>query len=349
MYWRATGDDAFLRDAGAEILLETARFWASRVARDAEGRCHLRRVIGHDEYHPDVDDNAYTNGMAPGIWNGGPRSRGCWPARWAALAAALAPEEPGDWRDVAARLVTGEEAAPPLIEQFVGFFALAPLDLAEYAPHPKAFARVIGPARTARSQVIKQADVVMLLATRWDDWSPEVRAANFRYYARRGAQGSSLSPAIHALVAARLGDPATALGYFRQATAVDRDEGCGEAAGGVHVATLGGLWQAAIHGFAGLTPEAGEGLRLAPQLPDEWDGLRFAVRWRGRVLHVALRRTPAAATATLVRGAPLPLHLGTLRHQLEAGQPWTYRRDERGHWAEAAEDAPTGTPLATSP
>src|SRR5690606_31873020 len=66
-YWQATGDHAFFRDAGAEILLETARFWASRGRLEDDGRFHIRNVIGPDEYHDDVDDDAYTNGMAR--WN----------------------------------------------------------------------------------------------------------------------------------------------------------------------------------------------------------------------------------------------------------------------------------------
>ena len=66
-YWRATGDEGFFVEAGAEILLETARFWASRAIAEADGRWHIRHVIGPDEYHEDVDDNAFTNVMAR--WN----------------------------------------------------------------------------------------------------------------------------------------------------------------------------------------------------------------------------------------------------------------------------------------
>jgi trehalose/maltose hydrolase-like predicted phosphorylase len=66
-YWRFTGDDDFFLRAGAEILLDTARFWASRAGAEADGKRHIRHVIGPDEYHADVDDNAFTNVMAR--WN----------------------------------------------------------------------------------------------------------------------------------------------------------------------------------------------------------------------------------------------------------------------------------------
>jgi len=98
-YWQATGDTAFLRDAGAEIVLETARFWASRAALEADGRSHIRGVISPDEYHEGVDDNAFTNVLAQ--WN---LERGLevaqllrtrWPDRWLALQQRLdlSPEE----------------------------------------------------------------------------------------------------------------------------------------------------------------------------------------------------------------------------------------------------------------
>ena len=92
-YWEATGDDVFLRDAGAEILLETARFWASRAQPEADGQHHIRGVIGPDEYHETIDDNAFTNVMAR--WN---IRRGLavaallrqqWPERWTSLSSAI--------------------------------------------------------------------------------------------------------------------------------------------------------------------------------------------------------------------------------------------------------------------
>jgi trehalose/maltose hydrolase-like predicted phosphorylase len=80
-YWRFTGDDDFFLRAGAEILLDTARFWASRAGAEADGKRHIRHVIGPDEYHADVDDNAFTNVMAR--WNIALREH--WPNQAATL------------------------------------------------------------------------------------------------------------------------------------------------------------------------------------------------------------------------------------------------------------------------
>jgi trehalose/maltose hydrolase-like predicted phosphorylase len=300
-YWQVTGDDAFFLEAGAEILLETARFWASRVRRGPDGRYRILQVIGPDEYHEGVDDNAFTNVMAQ--WN---LERGVeavhllqarWPQRAVEVLTRLQVEstEPEQWRVIAERLYTGLDPGTGLFEQFRGYFDLEPIDLAAYEPRTAPMDVLLGRQGTQRSQVIKQADVVMLLALLWERFPPAVREANFRYYEPRTAHGSSLSPAIYALVAARLGDVALAERYFRQGAAIDLANNMGNAAGGVHIAALGGLWQATVLGFARMTLRP-DGLAFAPRLPNAWQRLRFPVRWRGRDLVVTLGREPRSLT-----------------------------------------------------
>ena len=329
-YWLATQDATFLLEAGAEIILETARFWASRAALESDGRYHIRGVIGPDEYHEDIDDNAYTNGLAQ--WNlacgleVASLLQARWPQPWAALRERLAitAAELEAWRDVAERLVTGYDPNSGLIEQFAGFFELEPIDLAAYMPRTAPMDILLGHQRTQQSQVIKQADVVMLLALLWERYAATARAANFHYYAARCGHGSSLSPAIHALVAARLGEVEQAACYFQQAAAIDLDDTMGNAASGVHIATLGGLWQAAVVGFAGLSFSA-DGLCCDPHLPATWRALRFPVRWRGRHIRIAIGQVPLTITATLDRGRPLTIEVGDIRQTLYPGQPWTCR------------------------
>src|SRR5215470_1416940 len=290
-YWRFTADDDFFLRAGAEILLETARFWASRAVAEADGKRHIRHVIGPDEYHEDVDDNAFTNVMAR--WNIG---RGLetmevlgerWPNHAAALREklALGDDELADWRDATARIVTGLDPATGIYEQFAGFHALQPLELSLYADRKVPIDVVIGRERTQRSQVVKQADVVALIALLPDEFSGAAAKANFRYYEPRCAHGSSLSAGIHALVAARLGETETALRFLRQAAAADLELDP-NSAGGIRIAGLGGLWQAIILGFAGLDL-MGDALGVDPKLPPQWRSLSFRVCCKGR--SVAIR------------------------------------------------------------
>ena len=258
-YWRATGDDGFLLDAGAEILFETARFWASRAQLEADGPRHIRDVEGPDEYHGHIDDNAFTNVMAR--WNLRHASevaallRESWPKRGAEITSgiALEDEELEEWRKAGETLATGLDVKSGLIEQFAGFFNLSEIDLAQYAGRTTTMDVVLGRERTQRSQVIKQADVVALLALLPEEFDRSSRLANFQYYEPRCDHGSSLSRTTHALVAARLGDTELALRYFREAASIDLADTAARSAGGVHIATLGGLWQVAVFGFAGLS------------------------------------------------------------------------------------------------
>jgi trehalose/maltose hydrolase-like predicted phosphorylase len=197
-YWRFTGDNDFFLRAGAEILLDTARFWASRAVAEADGKRHIRHVIGPDEYHEDVDDNAFSNVMAR--WN---IARGLetmdllrerWPSHAASLREklALGDDELADWRDAIARIVTGLDPATGIYEQFAGFYALQPLELTAYADRKVPIDVVIGRELTQRSQIVKQADVVALIALLPEEFPGAMAETNFRYYEPRCAHGSSL-------------------------------------------------------------------------------------------------------------------------------------------------------------
>jgi trehalose/maltose hydrolase-like predicted phosphorylase len=292
-YWQATEDDSFFLDAGAEVLLETARFWASRGRVEEDGLYHIRGVIGPDEYHDNVDDNAYTNLMA--AWNlrtagaaAGILQQG-WPERWQRLSSelAIAPEEPASWRRLADITFTGFDPRTHLYEQFRGYYEREQVDLASYEPRNAAMDVILGHEKIQHTNVVKQADVVMAVCLLWDDFPAEVRAANFRYYEPRTGHGSSLSPSIHALVAARLGNLSLAEKYLRQAAEIDLGNNMGNAAGGVHAAAIGGLWQAIAFGFAGVRIHP-HGLMLSPHLLPHWRRLSFPVQFRGRQLRLSI-------------------------------------------------------------
>ena len=341
-YWQATGDEVFLRQAGAEIILETARFWASRAQLEADGRYHIRQVIGPDEYHDSVDDNAYTNVLAQ--WNIDQaldiarHLETNSPEHWAELSKhlKLEPSELDDWRAVARGIETGLDPESGLIEQFEGFFKLDPIFISGYTMRTAPMDVLLGAERTKRSQIAKQADVVMLLQLLWDRFSPQAREANFRFYEARTGHGSSLSPVTHAVVAARLGDVGLAEQYFHQAAAIDFDDTMRNAALGIHIGSQGGLWQVAVLGFAGLQLRA-DGLRFDPHLPPAWKSLRFSAHWHGSRVRCAINAEPRTFTATLESGDRFTVSMGNVGHQLEVGRPWTCEWDETTHqWVDAA-------------
>ena len=266
-----TGDTAFLTGPGAELVLETARYWASRVRVDHQGRGHLFGLMGPDEYHEVVDDNAYTNVMAR--WNLG-------------RAVQLAEEGGGDtaeaaqWRRLAASLVDGWDSTRGLYEQFAGYWGLEPLLIADFADPPVAADLLLGADRVAGSQLIKQADVLMLHHLVPDEVMPGSLVANLAFYEPRTCHGSSLSPAIHAALLARAHQPERALELFRLAARLDLDDLTGNTAAGLHLATMGGVWQALAYGFLGARPR-GELLDIDPCLPAAWQALSLRFRWRG--------------------------------------------------------------------
>jgi trehalose/maltose hydrolase-like predicted phosphorylase len=314
-YWRATADEPFLLTAGTDILVETARFWASRVRLEPDGHYHIRTVIGPDEYHEAVDDNAYTNVMAQ--WN---LERAAevveWirtrrPDTWESIARRLqfTPDEPDSWLRVARGMATGFDHGTNLFEQFSGFFQLEEIDLEAYRARTVPIDVILGRERTQHSKVIKQADVVALSAVLWDRFPATVHEANFQYYEPRTVHGSSLSPAMHALVGARLDHRDLALCYFREAAAIDLSDHMGNAAGGVHIASLGGLWQAAVFGMGGVK-FVGDGLTIDPHLPATWDELSFTLHWRGRTVKIGITRRPAEVAVQLQTGAPMTVAVG---------------------------------------
>ena len=275
-----TGDRAFREGAGRRLLVETARYWASRVERDSDGtggRAHIRGVIGPDEYHELVDDNAYTNVMAS------------WNLRRAfaeTTDGAVERAERRSWLDLADALVDGYHPDSGLYEQFAGFFALEPLVISEIAPRrPIAADLLLSPERVHQAQVVKQADVLMLHHLVPDEVVEGSLAANLAFYEPRTAHSSSLSPGVHAALLARAGRLDEARAALAMTTRIDLDDESGSTASGVHIAAMGSVWHALALGFLGARPR-GDVLELEPRIAEGWELLELRLRFRAAQLCV---------------------------------------------------------------
>jgi trehalose/maltose hydrolase-like predicted phosphorylase len=315
-YWRATQDKTFFLNAGAEMLLEVARFWASRAERGEDGRYHIRKVIGPDEFHEHAEDNAYTNLMAQWVLRRGLETvewlRTHYPDRWRVLSARIGFEETelATWHEVAEGLADNFDPVTRLFEQHLGYFDLEHIDLRELEPRTKSMDVLLGWSRLTQSQIIKQADVIMLLFLLGDEYPREVHEANFRFYEPRTTHDSSLSPSFHALAAARFGDLETARRYFERAANLDLDFTRGvTAAGGVHIAALGGMWHALVFGFGGMFVEDA-GPRFEPHVPEDWQTLRFSVLWRRSQLRIVAAGNRADVITESVGEKPARVRAG---------------------------------------
>jgi kojibiose phosphorylase len=288
-YVKVTGDEEFLRTQGAELVLDGARFWASAAVEEADGTFHYRDVIGPDEYHEHVDDNAYTNHLAAWhlrsaleVWE---HLRRTAPDVASSLAERLELDdaERARWADVASRIHLAVDETG-LIEQFSGYFGLEDVDQAVIRDPARTLSmqQVHGIEGCNRTQNLKQPDVLMLCYLLPELFTPEQVAANYRYYDPRTDHelGSSLGPAISAVMACRAGDPETGYAHFLRAARADLLDVRANAADGIHGASAGGLWQAVVFGFAGLTLRD-DGWDVRPALPHSWTRLRFSFRHRG--------------------------------------------------------------------
>ena len=336
-YWKATADDAFMASMGTEIMLETARFWASRSSVGDDGRYHIRLVVGPDEYHEGVDDNAYTNVLAR--WNIGKAVESLgWlehvdggHAEELRERLGLSDAEIEQWIGVMWNLEDGFDPATKLFEQFAGFFQLTDVPIEKLRPRPMAADLMLGREVTLRAKVVKQADVVMLCHILSDEYGDDVARANYDYYEPITSHGSSLSPGIYAAVAARLGDVPTAVEDFKMAAAIDLADNMGNAARGLHMATMGGLWQAAVMGFAGLQ-RRNEAMLIDPHLPPSWKKVRVPLWFRGARAEFEIRRRRAGdevgitiertSLRVILDGVERELRPGKHRLRRADGQPW---------------------------
>lgn len=311
-YWRVTGDDAFMRDYGAEIILDTARFWADRAEpeeEDGRRRYAFRDVIGPDEYHDHVDNNAYTNRMVQWHLRTAEQVldwlREHHPQRARALSAQLelTEEELARWQNVADNVILLHDEESGLITQFENFFDLKEVDWEQYADRTQSLQVLLGIEGANKHQVLKQADVLMLLCLLRDEYDEKTWRANWKTYMplTDHRYGSSLGPSIHAWAACEMNRPDEAYEHFMLAARADLHDVRGNAGDGIHAASAGGVWQAVVFGFAGLRL-TGDAYEVAPILPRHWQRLAFNFYQRGKRRSVDISREEKGGELTVKTG-----------------------------------------------
>lgn len=332
-YVEATGDEGFWEQGGVDLVVEIARFYASRVTEMPDGSFALNSALGPDEYHERVNNNAFTNAMTQfalrrtGEIVGQMLEQGADVRDELETRLRLTSDEPQRWRDIAARL-TQKEPAPEtgLIEQFDGYFDLEDVSVEETRSrlaHPELHpGGPLGPFQ--RTQNIKQADVVMLLYLFRNLFDHQIKLANWEYYEPRTAHDSSLSPMAYSLVAADVGKTEWAYKYFMHSALIDLASYGPHWNLGIHAAALGGAWLAVVHGFCGIRL-AEDGVRLDhwPRLPSAWSELHFKLKWHGICLSFVVQKGDLRISSQ--GDQSVPLHTPEGRHTVEAWQTAKYQ------------------------
>ncbi len=306
LYYQHTGDEEFMLQYGAEMIFEAARFWASRVVYDeTTGSYEIKLVIGPNEFQEGVDNNSYTNAMTR------------WTLRYAcelyddlgvghirklraiAEEIGLTDEEVDTWRQIADKIVflMGPSG---LIEEFEGYFDKTDVIIGVWDEHgmPVWPSKVLL-ADVKETQLIKQADVVLLLYLLSDEFSLDEKRSNLEYYEPRTTHMSSLSITSYAILNNELGDREKAYRYLHHAASADLEDIHGNTELGVHAAALGGAWQIVIRGFAGVRVKDGV-LTVTPALPELWRSMRFQTWFRGCLVELAI--SDGETEASMVKG-----------------------------------------------
>lgn len=298
LYLQVTGDVEYLKEKGAEILIETARVWAD-VGSFAEcrgGKYCICDVTGPDEYNVLVDNNFYTNLMA--------REN----LRDAAAAVRYLKKSAPDCLETLKKKLDFSEEELILWDKIIGnmyfpydeerkiypmddgFLMRKPWDENKIPPEKRAWLyENYHPLFIMRHRMSKQADAMIGMYLHSNLFTEEEIRRNYDFYQEVTLHHSSLSTCIFGIVACDIGYMDEAYTCFSQSARMDLDDYHNNFYAGIHAANMAGTWQAVVNGFAGMRCQSSV-LRFRPRLPKEWDRCAFRVQYRGTVLKVCMKK-----------------------------------------------------------
>ena len=352
-YVRATGDADFLARGAIDIVVETARLWTTLgFWRHTDGNSfHIHGVTGPDEYTTVVNDNLFTNVMARFNLRYAAESvrivADQFPEAYARLVERVGFDESeiGEWERAAEAMVIPYSKAFNIHPQDAHFLDREVWDLENTPADKLPLLLHYHPLVIYRFQVLKQADVVLALFLLADEFSDEMKRADFDYYDPLTTGDSTLSAVVQSIISAEIGYRDLALEYFEHSLFVDLDDLHNNASDGVHVASAGGVWSALVYGFGGMRDSGGH-LTFDPRLPEAWPELRFRLRWHGSRLLVTVTQTELAIAVRSggdvelsVRGATYTASEGgVLRIPLRHQGPALPGRPTVAQWAKTRRD-----------
>src|SRR5215468_10671695 len=330
-YVQATGDEQFLREYGAEMLVETARLWLDLgfYSEAKGGKFCINRVTGPDEYSAVVNNNAYTNLMARENLRYAVQTvkslQSTEPDAYKALVhkTALEPSEVEKWIRAADNMYVPYDEDRQIVLQDDGFLDRELWDFRNTPPEHYPLLLFYHPLNIYRKRVIKQADVVLAMFLLGDLFSPEAKKRNFCFYDPLTTGDSSLSSCVEAIIAAQIGDMEKAFRYGMAALLMDLADVGGNVKDGCHIASMGGTWMMLTYGFGGMR-DNDRTLSFRPRrAPGDSARLRFPITWHGRMLQVELSLD--TVEYTLREGERLVFRHETEKIQLTREHPQAVR------------------------
>jgi maltose phosphorylase len=295
-YVRYTGDESYLEQYGLEVLIGIARFWKQRVNWSADkGKYVMLGVTGPNEYENNVNNNWYTNYIARWtlqytldvigkLWTtNSPRLNEIILATNFNLNGEMA-----DWKHVVDHMYFPYDEAKRVYLQQQGFLDKELLTVSDIADH-RPINQKWSWDRILRSCFIKQADVLQGLYLFEDNFTADDIQRNFEFYEPMTVHESSLSPCVHAILAAKLGLKEKAYEMYVRTARLDLDDYNNDTEDGLHITSMAGTWMSVVKGFAGQRVKDGF-LHLNPYLPAEWESYSFRIGFQDALLHVEVNR-----------------------------------------------------------
>jgi maltose phosphorylase len=298
-YELITQDTELVYNEGIEILLEVSRYYASRGAYRQDGKFGFWCVVGPDEFHFAVNNNYYTNVFAKKTFEYTLKvmdeMKKNAPAKLKAVCKKLGLDaaEPKAWKAMANKMILPKDEATGLFEQFESYFDMPSLDLDAIDPADFPLIKHWCYYRVFRWDMIKQPDTLLALFLYSHDYTMAEKLANYEYYEPRCIHESSLSPAIHSMLAAEVGKADEASRYWSHAARLDLDDYNRNTNAGLHTTSMAATWMNVIYGFGGMRSD-GKRLSFDPNMPTMWKAFTFKILYRGSVLEVSISKTGAS-------------------------------------------------------
>ena len=312
-YTRYTNDRTYIPEMGLEVLIGIARFWAQRVSwSKAKEKYMILGVTGPNEYENNVNNNWYTNYLAKWclIYTAEQISQVAKnnPEAFERIAKAVQwqASEAEHWKRIAKGMYFPWDPANEVYLQQDGFMDKELIPVSALSETERPLNQFWSWDRILRSPYIKQADTLQGFYLFETDFSVETLKKHYLFYEPFTVHESSLSPCIHAILAARLDRLEAAYAFYLRTSRLDLDDYNKEVHEGLHITSMAGTWMSVVEGFGGLRVHE-ETLVLEPKLPQAWDSFQFKILFRGAVLEVAV---DAHGTQLLWQGEqPLTLRL----------------------------------------
>lgn len=310
-YTNYTGDTIYLKTKGLEVLVEIARFWADRVHYSKRNDTYMiHGVTGPNEYENNINNNWYTNTVATWVLK---YTLENYQRFQKETTIAISAKEQAQWEEIIEKMYYPEDKELGIFVQHDTFLDKELLPVTELNPRHLPLNQNWSWDRILRSCFIKQADVLQGIYFFGDQYTNEEKRRNFEFYEPMTVHESSLSPSIHAILAAELGLEDKAMEMYERTARLDLDNYNNDTEDGLHITSMTGSWLGIVQGFAQMKTYQ-ETLSFAPFVPKTWTTYAFHINYRGRLLSVSVNQE--TVTLKLIKGEALSLNVYQDSHTL---------------------------------